>query len=134
MGDRMTPFAFALALVLAAVTPALAGNWNVPVSAKHLENPVEKNARTLEAGREVYRGHCGRCHGATGAGDGAAEERAGYDLRTILPGLTDGELFWKVTHGVGKMPSFAGVLTETERWLVITHMRTFAGSPRADSR
>ena len=105
--------------------PAFAGNWNVPADARGLQNPVAMNAVTNKHARELFTTHCQQCHGPLGAGDGTAQQ-VSYDLRGIVVKLTDGELYWKITHGVGKMPSFAGPLTDKERWLVINHLRNLA--------
>ena len=121
-------------LVLVMTASAIAGNWNVPVSFKGLTNPAGRTAAAVDAGRRIFLDRCARCHGPMGAGDGEDGARAPYDLRTIMAGLTEGELFWKVTHGVGKMPSFAGILTERERWLVVTYMGTFSERPQAERR
>jgi mono/diheme cytochrome c family protein len=112
-----------LASTVASV--ASAGNWNVPADARNLHNPVTRNGITDGRAAKVYASHCQQCHGSVGAGDGR-EQRVGYDLRGIVVRLTDGELYWKITHGVGKMPSFAGPLTDEQRWLAINHLRKLA--------
>jgi mono/diheme cytochrome c family protein len=126
-----------LSLALLAAMPVFAGNWNVPAVARSLENPVPLNAETSSKAAEVYAKHCVSCHGKEGWGDGT-EEKVDYSLHSILatptqPGnqpLSDGELYWKITHGVGKMPSFAGKLTDTERWLMVNHIRKLPPAPR----
>jgi mono/diheme cytochrome c family protein len=116
-------------LLLAMLVPvAHAGNWNVPMEARNLSSPLPKSAVTDNRAARVYAAHCQRCHGAVGAGDGS-EQHVGYDLRNIVVKLTDGELYWKITHGVGRMPSFAGPLTDEERWLAINHLRNLAAQP-----
>jgi len=114
-------------LLVMALSVARAGNWNVPVEARNLHSPLAKSAATDRQAARVYANHCQRCHGVAGAGDGS-EQHVGYDLRNIVVKLTDGELYWKITHGVGKMPSFAGPLTDEERWLAIDHLRTLAAA------
>ncbi|VAW99335.1 hypothetical protein MNBD_GAMMA21-2736 [hydrothermal vent metagenome] len=107
-----------------------AGQWNVPNKAKELKNPVPKNAKTAARASKIYDEFCLECHGAEGAGDGE-KETVEYDLRDILTMqiqtggglLVDGELYWKITHGVGNMPSYAGILTDEERWLMVNHLR-----------
>ena len=124
-------------LVFLASTSALAGNWNVPPDAHGLENPVPINEQTIAQAAEVYAKQCASCHGKEGRGDGS-QERVDYSLQSILatptqPGnqpLTDGELYWKITHGVGKMPAFAGKLTDEERWLMVNHMRRLPADPK----
>lgn len=114
------------------VSVAMAGNWNVPMDARNLTNPVAKTDTTNRHASKVWMDHCQQCHGPVGAGDGS-EQRVTYDLRSIVVKLTDGELYWKITHGVGKMPSFAGPLTDEERWLAINHLRNLA-SVRSTAR
>lgn len=117
-------------VAMTASMSAIAGNWNVPIAARNLENPIQINALTIPKAAEIYSQHCVSCHGADGRGDGT-EQKVDYSLQSILktptqPGnqpLSDGELYWKITHGVGQMPSFAGKLTDDERWLVVNHMR-----------
>ena len=102
--------------------PAVAGNWNVPTTAKDIPNPVVWDKDAAKEADKIYADHCVSCHGIHGAGDGT-KEKVEYDLRSILAPLTDGELYWKITHGVGKMPSYAGVLTDRERWLIVLELR-----------
>ena len=110
-------------IVLAlGATIARSGNWNVPTESKDLKNPVAIDKKTTAQAKSLYSKNCVDCHGAQGAGDGA-KSRVEYDLRTIVDPLTDGELYWKITHGVGKMPSFAGTLSDRERWLMVNYLR-----------
>lgn len=115
------------------MSTAMAGNWNVPMDARNLTNPVAKTDITNRHASELWTAHCQQCHGPAGAGDGS-KQRVSYDLRTIVVKLNDGELYWKITHGVGKMPSFAGSLTDEERWLVINHLRNLAGASSSSAR
>lgn len=105
-----------------AAAPALAGNWNVPTHAKDLKNPVARTAQSAAQGKAIFKGSCVECHGSEAAGNGT-RAKVEYDLRDIVGELTDGELYWKITHGVGRMPSYAGVLSDEQRWLVINHLR-----------
>lgn len=128
-----------LALLVAAGTPAAlagAGEWMVPHSAKDLKNPVPASSANAAAAAAVYASHCVECHGREGAGDGSSQ-RVEYDLRDVAAPLTDGAVYWKITHGVGKMPSHAGSLTDEQRWLTVNHLRTLirakaaaAGAPQ----
>lgn len=107
-----------------------AGNWNVPIESRALENPIPVNLETIAEGIKLFSEHCTSCHGEDGRGKGT-EASVDYSLQSILkirsqPGnvaLSDGELYWKITHGIGKMPSFAGKLTDKERWLTVNHIR-----------
>ena len=46
---------------------------------------------------------------------------------------TDGELFWKITHGRSPMPAFEDFLTRPERWHLINFVRTLGPRPMAAS-
>ena len=117
------------AVLLSASANSLAGNWNVPTHARDLKNPVARSADTHKEGKQIFAERCVSCHGPESAGDGK-QARVEYDLRDIIAELTDGELFWKITHGVGRMPSYAGSLSEHERWLMVNHLRLL-GEERA---
>jgi len=86
---------------------------------------VPHNAETAARAERVYTDNCIQCHGRAGAGDGASM-KVDYDLRGVVAPLADGEIYWKITHGVGKMPSHAGVLTDEERWLSVNYLRALA--------
>lgn len=129
MNSNQTRLTLFTALLLAFFAySAIAGNWNVPIKARDLKNPTTVTKDTLAEGKVIYTEHCTKCHDEQGRGIG---EHVDYTLQSILtipsqPGnmpLGDGELYWKITHGIGKMPSFAGVLTDRERWLMVNHIR-----------
>jgi mono/diheme cytochrome c family protein len=40
--------------------------------------------------------------------------------------MTDGELFWKISHGRRPMPGFQNKLTEQERWELVDYIRTLS--------
>ncbi len=90
-------------------------------------------AANAARGVKLYAENCQRCHGPVGAGDGQ-EARVEYDLRELIKPLTDGAVYWKITHGVGRMPSHAGSLTDHERWLSVNHLRALARRRDAERR
>jgi mono/diheme cytochrome c family protein len=71
------------------------------------------------------------CRGPAGKGDGpgaAALEKKPADLAArIRSGATDGELFWKISEGRSPMISWKGSLSETQRWQLVSYIRTLAG-------
>jgi mono/diheme cytochrome c family protein len=129
---KRTTTYLACAALLWASASSLAGNWNVPTHAKDLKNPVSRSPDTHQEGKQIFAERCVSCHGPHGAGDGK-QSQVEYDLRDIIAELTDGELFWKITHGVGRMPSYAGSLSDHERWLMVNHLRLL-GDERAARR
>jgi len=105
--------------------------WSAPAAAKRLQNPVPPTESAVDAGMFNYSKRCKSCHGENGDGNG---DRAGelsvkpsdFTNAAEMKRLTDGELFWKITHGHLPMPAFQDKLTDTERWQVVDYIRTFA--------
>lgn len=94
-----------------------------------LANPVKATDRTLREGRELFRIHCAPCHGISGTGDGPVGRKfrpTPADLRRSAPAgrFSDGQIFVIMSRGLGRMPAFRADLTPTERWKIVSHLRT----------
>jgi DMSO reductase family type II enzyme heme b subunit len=123
-----------VAFLLLASSPALAEVATEPVK----PTPV---AAIPEQGEQLYRRHCEQCHGAEGKGDGPAADLvyprprdftlALFKVRTTLSGQvpTDHDLFRVISEGMSgtSMPPWKKVLSETERWQLVHHVKTFDG-------
>ncbi|MBM3558036.1 MAG: cytochrome c, partial [Alphaproteobacteria bacterium] len=121
-----------VALLLLASSAALANVATEPVK----PTPV---AAVPEQGQQLYRRHCEQCHGAEGKGDGPAADLvyprprdftlALFKVRTTLSGQvpTDHDLFRVISEGMPgtSMPAWKKVLSETERWQLVHHVKTF---------
>lgn len=88
-------------------------------------------------GEQIYMARCASCHGASGVGDGPAGAGLAHkpaDLTNhfhLAPGKGDDYLFWRVSEGgvvepfrsqQSAMPPFKGVLSEQQRWDVLTYI------------
>jgi len=94
-------------------------------------------------GAWLYERNCSGCHGPTGAGDGPTARELGVQPRNFNQGgfsfgNTRQAMFRTVSSGIpgrSVMPSFAGTLSEEERWLVVDHVRTLMPpQPEPDAR
>jgi len=106
-----------------------AGPWNIPAKFKTMKNPVAPGKAAVADGKDLYAKHCKSCHGAKGLGDGpkaASLDVACGDFSTKkFQALSDGEMFFQITEGRGKMPSFKKLITEDNgRWSIIHYIRT----------
>jgi len=94
--------------------------------------PIQADEDTLVAGAAIYRDKCAVCHGFHGKPSTFGPhmypdapplwEMHHHGSETMM-GVTDdppGETYWKVANGIRLtgMPSYKGVLTETEMWQV----------------
>lgn len=77
-------------------------------------------------GKVIYEKNCQGCHGKTGVGVGGATPNL-TDPKRMAP-LSDQHLFDVITKGrpgTG-MPAWGPMLTEQDRWSVVSYLRTFA--------
>jgi mono/diheme cytochrome c family protein len=122
--------AIAVAIIYAAVNKA-PWSWPVPEEARQLKNPLQPTPPALKSAREAYADKCAHCHGDTGKGDGRDAKRydpAPSDLTDTkkMTGVTDGELFYKISEGKKPMPVFKNKLTDDQRWQLVLLIRSFA--------
>jgi mono/diheme cytochrome c family protein len=127
--NLLTGSLFAALISAIALLPALDFNRDLLA----LRNPIPVTRETLERGQDIYiNSGCVSCHGISGRGDGPVAPTLRprpADFRVhMAAGHSDGQLFDWVTNGFPEtaMPAFAGTLTETDRWYVITYIRSFA--------
>ena len=96
------------------------------------KNPVRTTPEGTAAAKKLFGYHCAMCHGADGDGKGDLAEDMKLKLKdwrdpNSLAKFTDGELFYIVTNGRGKMTGGEGDRTSGEaRWNLVNYVRAFA--------
>jgi mono/diheme cytochrome c family protein len=117
----------------APVLTAPAGS--VPVTGKELltqgsqpANPFPVNPASLQRGQELFRINCAMCHGLTSAERGPVGRKLsppppGLD-HDLLQNRTDSHIYKAISLGFGRMPPFRDKLSPTERWDLISFLRT----------
>jgi mono/diheme cytochrome c family protein len=135
---RKSLFALLLVVIVAAIVWTIVQNrpWTVPEQAKLVKNPVMDSDAIRQSVRPLYHDKCSSCHGDSGKGDG--HDASLYDPEPTnftdtkqMSGVTDGELFYKLSEGHKPMPSFKKRLTEDQRWRLVVLLRSFAEAPAA---
>ena len=132
----------ARAALVAAVAAAAVAWWLVPLTGParvHEDLPPEfagkRNPLTgpeaIAAGDRLFHANCATCHGTDADGHGPASAGltpppADFRSGTVLGRHSDAYLYYRVSTGKAgtAMPSFHGVLDETERWQVIAYLRS----------
>ncbi len=131
--ERKILFVVLLLVIAGALIYVVIENrpWSVPEEAKRRKNPVAASDAVLQAIRPIYLDKCAVCHGDSGRGDG--HDAKLYDPRPTafadakgIDGVTDGELFHKLSEGRRPMPSFKKRLSEEQRWQLVLLIRSFA--------
>lgn len=97
-------------------------------------NPVKSTPEGLGAARKVFGYDCAMCHGEKGDGKGEVVESMKltmHDWRepATLAGKTDGELFYIITKGKGKMMAEGDRVPEKLRWNLVNLVRALAAKP-----
>ena len=95
------------------------------------KNPIPPTAESLAEARKMFGYNCAMCHGKTGDGKGDLAADMKLELRdwrdpASLEKLTDGELFWIISNGKGKMPGNGERDKERMRWNYVNLVRSFA--------
>ena len=94
-------------------------------------NPVKATPEGLAEARKAYKYDCEMCHGAQGDGKGDIVESMKLTMRdwreaSALEGKTDGELFYIITKGKGKMMGEGDRQPEKLRWNLVNLVRSIA--------
>ena len=138
------------ALLLAGITVLLAGpnsaqekqqdkpkdtkaaeESKIPPEEAKRTNPIKATPESLAESRRLYGYDCAMCHGKSGDGKGdlAADMKLTLlDWRdpATLTGMTDGEIFYVIKKGKGKMTGEEDRLKETQVWGLVNVVRSFA--------
>ncbi len=107
---------------------AAQSNWKAPKDADALANPLSGDTAAAKKGKKVYTQLCVICHGAKGKGDGIAgaslTPKPADFSSTEIQSESDGAIFWKLTNGKAPMAAYKESLTETQRWELVSYIRT----------
>ena len=95
------------------------------------KNPIPPTAEGLAEARKLYGYDCAMCHGKDGDGKGDLAQDMKLELHdwrdpSSIEKMTDGELFWVVSYGRGKMVGGeADRSPEKMRWNLVNLIRSF---------
>lgn len=103
----------------------------IPADAVHQANPVKPTAESLAQGKKYYGYDCAMCHGENGNGKGEVAisekmELGNWTDPATLKNKTDGELFYIIKNGKGKMPPEGDRVKPTELWNMVNYIRSFS--------
>jgi len=117
---------------------AAADDYKIPAGDAARVNPVKSSAEGLAEARKVYGYDCDMCHGAKGDGKGDVVESMKLTMRdwrdpATLANVTDGEIFYIITKGKGKMMAEGDRVPEKLRWNLVNLVRAMAAKGEAKS-
>ncbi len=108
-----------------------AAEFKIPPEEASRLNPTKPTPTSIALGKKIYGFDCAMCHGKDGDGKGDLADSMGLKLRdyrdpTTLKDLTDGELYYLLTKGKGKMPGDEDRMKPEQRWNLINYLRSLA--------
>jgi len=106
-------------------------SFSIPAQAVHQVNPVKPTAESLAQGKKYYGYDCAMCHGENGNGKGEVAisekmELGNWTDPATLRDKTDGELFYIIKNGKGKMPPEGERVKPTELWNMVNYIRSLS--------
>jgi hypothetical protein len=112
--------------ILVFVVKLSAQTWDVPEDKKTRVSPLKFSRETVTKGQDIFKKNCSSCHGEPTKGNFQPLLPPPGDPATDkFQKQTDGALFYKITTGRGLMPTFKDVISEEERWNIISYFRSF---------
>ena len=99
---------------------------SVPTADKHKVNPLGKDIADVTAGRDLFREKCESCHAYDGAGKtelGAGVYPRPPVLRTLVPSLSDGEIFFHIRNGIRNTAMPAWDMPDRQLWQLVAYVR-----------
>ena len=100
--------------------------WIVPEAQKAVENPSAYNLSNVQKGKDLYIKNCKSCHGDAGKHNGLPLVPPPPDITSEqMQANTQGELFYKITHGRGGMPQFETTISEDDRWRLVNYIHNY---------
>ena len=100
------------------------------LAAKQIKNPLlSMDSVIMKESERLYLVNCGICHGT--ALDGMGPLYKGGDgpysakpANLVTSNISDGQMFYVITYGKNMMGSYASQLNSTQRWQVISYIRS----------
>ena len=102
--------------------------WPVPQTTVNNKNPLAEDASASKNGKILYMASCAPCHGNGGKGDGIASAalsvKPANHTSSTIQAEPEGSLFYKISEGRNPMPAYKTVLTESQRWALVSYIKT----------
>ncbi len=119
--------------------PSPAAQTKIPDDAVKTPNPVKPTPAGLAHAKKLFGFDCAMCHGKAGDGQGDLA----LDMKLSLPDwrdpatlkdVTDGEMYYIISKGRGKMPAGADQMKPDEIWMMVNYVRTFVDKTGAKAK
>ncbi|MGZ2747884.1 c-type cytochrome [Burkholderia stagnalis] len=114
--------------------------WLAPaVPTSFQRSPTPLSVTNVTRGAQLYGRHCAACHGADGRGEGPLAASLAHwpptFAGTLLARRLDGELYWRVRHGLHDAPRTASMpgFDAPDTWALLDYLKTLAAGSGAQT-
>ncbi len=106
---------------------------SLPKNGKQPDNPVPRDAVSLERGKQLFARNCALCHGEGGQGNGPITQQWQADAKKPanladprMAQQSDGAIYLTISEGYGAMPALNENLNVRERWDVVNYVKSLS--------
>lgn len=106
---------------------SFAHGWRAPDEASKIKNPIPSTETSQSKGKEIYLDNCAYCHAENALGLSKDYTSLPMDTPNLIIRLknhTEGDFFWKIQNGRGRMPSFKEDLSDQDIWDIINFINS----------
>jgi mono/diheme cytochrome c family protein len=134
MWKRVTLICALACFGLAGCQKKTATEATIPAEEVSRKNPMESSPSSIAEGQHLYHAtDCAMCHGKEGDGKGVLAKDISMNLHNwrdpaALPQFTDGELFYTIMKGKGRMPGYEGRETPEQIWQMLDYLHSMSGN------
>ena len=99
---------------------------SVPAAAKGAASPIGHDPADIAAGKELFAQKCENCHAYDGSGKtelGAGLYPRPPVLRDLVPGMSDGEIFYHIRNGIRNTAMPAWNFPDRQVWQLVAFIR-----------
>jgi len=118
---------FLAAILMLTAVHVSGQTWVVPAEKSAVVNPSDYNLTNVKKGKDLYMLNCKSCHGDPGKNNPLPLVPLPPDVASeIMQANTEGDMFYKITHGKGSMPQFETTISEDNRWRIVNFIMNFS--------
>jgi mono/diheme cytochrome c family protein len=134
MWKRATLICTLVCFGLAGCQKKSSSETQIPPEEINRKNPIDSSPSSIAEGQRLYHAtDCAMCHGKEGEGKGVLAKDISMNIHdwrdpAALAHFTDGELFYIIVKGKGRMPGYEGRETPEQVWQMIAYLHSMRGT------
>lgn len=139
MSSRIATLTVLSCLAFAGCRTPPAPEFKIPAEELSRKNPTDTTPEAVAEGQRLYHASdCAMCHGKLGDGKGVLAKDISLSLHNwrdpeALKTFTDGELYYILAKGKGRMPGYERRQPSEQSWEMLDYIRSLSTKKSADN-